>query len=90
MRDGEPHEDVVWKMRTSSSGMMIAPVIPSGEYTVRVDARSMCGDASAAWFVTAIPHGDRLAEARGIATPYDVTYEPHGAGAGMTALRLTL
>jgi len=90
VRDGEPHEDVVWKTRTSSSGMMIAPVIPSGVYTVRVDARSMCGDASAAWVVTVISHGERLAEAHGIATPYDVTYEPHGAGAGITALRLTL
>lgn len=91
VRDGEPHEDVVWKTRTSSSGMMIAPVIPSGEYTVRVDARSMCGDAaSAAWVVTVLSHGETLAEAHGIATPYDVTYEPHGAGAGITALHFTL
>lgn len=89
-RDGAPHEDVVWKTRTSSSGMMVAPIIPSGEYTVRVDARSLCGDASAAWAVTVYSHGEVLLTARGIATPYDATYEPHGAGAGITALTFPL
>lgn len=90
VRDGAPHEDVVWKTRTASSGMMIAPVIPSGEYTVRVDARNLCGDASAAWAVTVYSHGEVLSQARGIATPYDATYEPHGAGAGITALKFQL
>lgn len=90
VRDGAPHEDVVWKTRTASSGMTITPVIPSGEYTVRVDARSLCGDASAAWSVDMYSHGERLAHAQGIATPYDATYEPHGAGAGITALRVQL
>ncbi|MBV8755715.1 MAG: hypothetical protein JO257_00480, partial [Deltaproteobacteria bacterium] len=89
-RDGAPHEDVVWKTRTSSSGMMVMPIIPSGAYTVRVDARSMCGDASEAWAVTVYSHGEVLAQARGIATPSDVTYEPHGAGAGITALHFQL
>ncbi len=89
-RDGAPHEDVVWKTRTATSGAMIAPVIPSGEYTVRVDARSMCGDASEAWAVTVYSHGEVLSHAKGIATPYDVTYEPHGAGAGVTALHFQL
>ena len=89
-RDGAPHEDVVWKTRTSSSGTMVTPIIPSGEYTVRVDARAMCGDASAAWFVVVYSHGEDLAHASGLATPSDVTYEPHGAGAGITALHFQL
>jgi hypothetical protein len=90
-RDGTPNENVVWTTRTATNGMMIAPVIPSGEYVVRVDARNLCGDASAAWMVTVMSHGEVIAgPARGIATPSDVTYEPHGAGAGITALRFQL
>jgi hypothetical protein len=74
----------------SSSGTTVDPIVPSGEYTVRVDARSMCGDASAAWAVTVLSNGEVLAKTRGIATPDDVTYQMHGAGAGITALHFTL
>jgi hypothetical protein len=88
--DGQPSEDVVWAQRMSSSGTTVDPIVPSGEYTVRVDARSMCGDASAAWAVTVLSNGEVLAKTRGIATPDDVTYQMHGAGAGITALHFTL
>ena len=86
MRDGNPSEHVIWKPR-ACAGQMIAPQILAGTYTVRVDARSLCGDASAPWAVTIYREGAVLAAARGIATPYDVNYEPHGAGAGTTALQ---
>ena len=89
-RDGEPREDVVWSQHTLPGGMLIDPIIPSGEYVVRVDARSMCGDASAPWAVTVYSAGEVIGAARGIATPSDVSYEPHGAGAGITALRFSL
>jgi hypothetical protein len=89
-RDGVPTEDVVWSQHMVS-GMTIDPIIPPGEYTVRVDARSMCGDASAPWVVTVTSQGETLAgPVKGIATPSDVSYEPHGAGAGITALRFSL
>jgi hypothetical protein len=74
----------------SSSGTTVDPIVPSGEYTVRVDARSMCGDASAPWLVIVHHLDDPPIYARGIATPDDVTYQPHGAGAGITALHFTL
>jgi hypothetical protein len=84
-RSGVATEDVVWKAR-DCSGRTIMPMIPSGAYTVRVEARAMCGDASAPWAVSVYQAGVLAGTARGIATPYDVEYEPHGAGAGTTAL----
>ena len=84
-RSGATTEDVVWVSRTCS-GRTIAPVIPAGTYTVRVEARSLCNDASAAWAVSVYQAGTLTATARGIATAYEATYEPHGVGAGTTAL----
>ena len=89
-RDGQPREDVVWSQHMTASGTTIDPIVPSGEYTVRVDARSLCGDASAPWGLTVYSQGEVIGAARGIATPDDVAYQPHGAGAGVTALRFTL
>lgn len=77
-RDGRPQEHVIWT---------VPP--PAGEYVVRVDARSMCGDASAAWYVAAYRAGELVGAARGLATPDDVLF-PHGAGAGVLALRFSL
>jgi hypothetical protein len=88
-RDGRPSEHVIWKTRTCGT-QMYAPVIAAGTYTVRVDARSLCSDASAAWAVSVYRTGALAGAARGIATPYDVQYAPHGAGAGITALQLPL
>ena len=85
-RSGVAEEDVVWATRTCN-GRVIAPMIPTGQYTVRVEARSLCSDASAPWAVSVYEAGALVGTARGIATPYDATYEPHGAGAGTTALQ---
>jgi len=65
---------------------VIDPIIPSGEYTVRVDTRSLCGDAGASWYVAAYHAGELLDAARGISTVDDVQLQSHGAGAGVTAL----
>ncbi|HEX4449938.1 MAG TPA: hypothetical protein VH143_03655 [Kofleriaceae bacterium] len=88
--DGAPAEHVIWTPRTDPITMMtIEPVIPSGTYTVRVDTRSLCKDASAYWYVEADSEGSDIGAARGIATPDD-TLAPHGAGAGITALTFDL
>jgi hypothetical protein len=77
-RDGRPAEHVIWTMPP-----------PAGNYVVRVDARSMCGGASAAWYVAAYRNAALLGAARGVATDGDVI-QPHGAGAGVLALRFGL
>lgn len=77
-RDGNPNEHVIWRMPP-----------PPGDYIVRVDARSMCRDASTPWYVAVYREGELLTAVRGIATPEDVQ-QPHGAGAGVTAVRFTL
>jgi hypothetical protein len=84
-RDGEPSEHVIWAQRMGSMGL-VDPIIPSGEYIVRVDTRSLCGDAGASWYVAAYRSGQLLGAARGISTVDDVELQPHGAGAGVTAL----
>ncbi|HET9627809.1 MAG TPA: hypothetical protein VFP84_40905 [Kofleriaceae bacterium] len=78
-RDGRPAEHVVWQMTP-----------PPGAYTVRVEARDLCGDASAGWAVSAFHDGARIGAARGVATEDEVQLSPHGAGAGALALRFTL
>jgi len=77
-RDGRPNEHVIWTMPP-----------PAGNYIVRVDARSMCGGPSAAWYVAAYRNTTLLGAARGVSVDLDVQ-EPHGAGAGVLALRFTL
>jgi len=77
-RDGRPNEHVAWTMPP-----------PVGNYIVRVDARSMCGAPSAAWYVAAYRDGALLGAARGVATAPDVQ-QPHRAGAGVLALRFAL
>jgi hypothetical protein len=76
-RDGRPSEHVIWT---------VPP--PPGEYVVRVDARSMCGDAAAYWSVVAYRGGEPIASVRGTSVPED-TALPHGAGAGLLALRFS-
>lgn len=76
-RDGAPNEHVVWSMPP-----------PDGGYIVRVDTRSLCGDAGAAWEVRAYRSGERIGQARGTSTPNDVLFQ-HGAGAGVTALEFS-
>ncbi len=83
-RDGRPAEAVIW---TDRDGVIVTP--PSGEYVVRVDARSMCGAPVAAWYVAAYRGDELISAARGVSTPEDVLH-PHGAGAGVLALRFSL
>lgn len=79
-RDGAPSEHVVWQQRP-----------PAGDYTVRVDTRSMCGAAAASWRVSAISGVDRvlLGAVRGTSLPDDAL-QPHGRGAGVLALSFTI
>jgi len=77
-RDARPSEHVIWTMPP-----------PPGGYVVRVDARSMCGAPSAAWYVAAYRSAALVGAARGVSTDADVL-QPHGAGAGVLALRFAL
>jgi hypothetical protein len=77
-RDGRPNENVIWTMPP-----------PAGNYVVRVDTRAMCGAPAAAWYVAAYRNGELIGAARGLSSPDD-TLAPHGAGAGVTALRFSL
>ncbi len=72
--DGRRRENVIWKE---------AP--PPGEYIVRVDTFSLCGEPSARWAVDVYRDGNRLTSARGTSTPHD-TAGPHDRGAGMLAV----
>lgn len=78
-RDGRPAEHVIWKLPA-----------PAGRYVVRVEARSMCGGASEAWYVAAYRNGALLGAARGVSTDDEVQLLPHGTGAGALALQFTL
>ena len=85
--DNPANEHVIWRTRAGPDGD-VPPVIPSGTYTVRVDARSLCKDAAATWYVEVYARGVLLAAARGEAVPEDVRGD-HRAGAGVTALTFT-
>jgi hypothetical protein len=76
-QDGDPNEHVIWQMPP-----------PDGDYVVRVDVRSLCGDAIAGWYVAAYRSGTLVTAARGVSTPDEVQL-PHGMGAGALALRFT-
>jgi hypothetical protein len=89
VRDGAPAEHVVWTTR-ACNGMQVAPALMTGAYVVRVEASSMCSDASAAWTVTVLSAGQIIATARGVATQADVDYGTHGPGAGVLALGFEL
>jgi len=92
--DGDPSEFVVWTTRTgidpgTNQPIPIAPVIPPGTYTVRVDTRSLCRDASASWYVEVFAGGVLLGAARGVSTSEDAITGTHRAGSGVTALTFT-
>jgi hypothetical protein len=72
--DGLDREDAVWKDPP-----------PSGTYTVRVDAASLCGLPIAYWTVKVTLNGSSIGEASGTAVEAD-TIGTHGAGSGVTAL----
>jgi hypothetical protein len=75
-RDGNPSEHVIWQAMPER-----------GKYTVRVEARAMCGAPSSPWYVEVFDDtGALLHAARGVSTQDDVTFGSHGPGAGVTAL----
>ena len=76
--DGLRREDAIWPKQP-----------PSGQYTVRVDAASLCGQPIANWTVRAVLHGHEIARASGVALDAD-TMGPHGAGAGVLALQFSV
>jgi hypothetical protein len=76
--DGLRREDAIWSNPP-----------PSGDYIVRVDAASLCGENMANWNVRVVVDGTAIAQAAGVALDAD-TIGSHGTGAGVTALRFSI
>ncbi|HEY3820004.1 MAG TPA: hypothetical protein VGL81_22720 [Polyangiaceae bacterium] len=76
--DGLRREDVLWPDPP-----------PSGQYTVRVDAPSLCGQPIANWKVQVVLEGNEVAQATGVAVDAD-TMGPHGVGSGVLALQFSV
>jgi hypothetical protein len=76
--DGRRQEDVYWTQPP-----------PSGDYLVRVDTPSLCGEPQAIWTVTATLGGQSLGVAHGVSLDAD-TIPPHVQGAGVLALKFTV
>jgi hypothetical protein len=76
--DGLRREDAIW------SDMPAA-----GQYTVRVDAPSLCGQSIANWTVRAVLEGQDVAAASGVALDAD-TWGAHGLGAGVLAFQFSV
>jgi hypothetical protein len=62
---------------------------PVGEYTVRVDTFSLCGQPAARWTVDVVSLGVPLTSASGTALPSSTRF-PHERGAGALAATFTL
>jgi hypothetical protein len=76
--DGLRREDVLWPDPP-----------PSGPYTVRVDAPSLCGQPIANWNVKVVLQGNQIAQATGVAVDAD-TMGSHGVGSGVLALQFSV
>jgi len=76
--DGLRREDAIWPRPP-----------PPGNYTVRVDTASLCGQPNAYWTVNVLLEGRSIANASGIALDAD-TWGNHGVGAGQLALQFTV
>ncbi|MGO8996450.1 MAG: hypothetical protein ACLQVI_24305 [Polyangiaceae bacterium] len=76
--DGLRREDAIWPDPP-----------PPGQYTVRVDTPSLCGQAEANWTVKVVLEGKQIADVTGIALPPD-TWGSHGIGSGVLALQFTV
>ena len=76
--DGRRQENAVWKSTP-----------PSGTYTVRVDAFSLCGETAAPFRVRVLTPTGALADVRGQLGPSDTRFS-HGAGAGVLTTTFTL
>jgi hypothetical protein len=76
--DGLRTEDAIWPDPP-----------PSGQYTVRVDAPSLCGQPIANWTVSVVLEDEQIAQARGVALDAD-TMGSHGVGSGVLALQFAV
>jgi len=76
--DGLRREDAVWPNPP-----------PSGQYTVRVDAPSLCGQPIANWTVNVVLDGKQVGHATGVALDAD-TMGSHGSGSGVLALQFNV
>lgn len=82
--DGLRREDAIWPGTDAGVSSL-----PPGQYTVRVDAPSLCAEQEAQWTVKVALEGKPIGEASGIALPAD-TMGSHGAGSGVLALQFTV
>jgi hypothetical protein len=76
--DGLDREDAIWPHPP-----------PPGQYIVRVDAASLCGQPIANWTVKVVLEGKQVAEATGVAVDAD-TMGAHGSGSGQLALQFSV
>jgi hypothetical protein len=76
--DGRCNENVVWS---------VGP--PPGNYLVRVDTFSLCGNSAARWTVEALLGGVSLGKAEGESVASDQRFTK-GKGGGLTALSFTI
>jgi hypothetical protein len=64
-------------------------VAPAGDYVVRVDTFSLCGNSAARWTVEALLNGVSLGRAEGEALPSSQRFSK-GKGGGLEALSFTV
>jgi hypothetical protein len=76
--DGLRREDAIWPHPP-----------PRGEYAVRVDAPSLCGQPIANWTVRVVLDGQPVSQASGVALDAD-TQGSHGTGTGVLALQFSV
>jgi hypothetical protein len=76
--DGLRREDAIWPDEP-----------PSGQYTVRVDTPTLCGQPIANWQVKVVLRGRTIAESSGVSVDAD-TLGTHGTGSGQLALQFSV
>ena len=76
--DGLRREDAIWPNPP-----------PPGQYTVRVDTPSLCGQPIANWTVKVLLYGGEVAVASGVSLDAD-TMGAHGSGTGQLALQFSV
>jgi hypothetical protein len=76
--DGRCNENVIWSVAA-----------PAGDYVVRVDTFSLCGNPAARWTVEALFNGTSLGKAEGEALPSSQRFSK-GKGSGLEALSFTV
>jgi len=87
--DGRRQENVIFSLPPDDNSFVPVPP-PSGEYIVRVDTFSLCGQAAAQWEVQVnTPSGAVVNPATWESTDSD-TRGDHGPGAGRLALDFQL